>query len=144
MIMLQVRSIKPRMVGLVKIRVSGETVDIGGRQSVMVSLFPDPDCERIVLFCPDCVFLFRLQWAQFRLKYCFLLLLLLLLFLSTLNKKGNLLAVPLSQTPPQTCNSWPFEEETSWHWHQNDIWKVGWRGWSLKLRLIWKMIQNSV
>ena len=96
--MLQVRSIiAPRMVGLVKIRESGGTVvDIGGRQSVMVSLFPDPDCERIVLFCPDCVFLFRLQWAQFRLKYCFLplLLLLLLLFLSTLNKKGNLLAVP--------------------------------------------------
>ena len=153
MIVLQVRSIEanrslaPIMGGLVKIKDSGETVDIGGRQSVMVSLFPDPDCERIVLFCPDCVFLFRLQWAQFRLKYCFLpllLLLLLLLFLSTLNKKGNLLAAPLSQTPPQTCNSWPFEEETSWHWHQNDIWKVGWRGWSLKLRLIWKMIQHSV
>ena len=63
MIMLQVRSIiAPRMVGLVKIRESGGTVvDIGGRQSVMVSLFPDPDCERIVLFGPDCVFLFRLQ-----------------------------------------------------------------------------------
>ena len=67
MIVLQVRSIEanrslaPIMGGLVKIKDSGETVDIGGRQSVMVSLFPDPDCERIVLFCPDCVFLFRLQ-----------------------------------------------------------------------------------
>ena len=99
MIVLQVRSIEanrslaPIMGGLVKIKDSGETVDIGGRQSVMVSLFPDPDCEKIVLFGPDCVFLFRLQWAQFRLKYCFPPLL-LLLFLSTLNKKGNLLAVP--------------------------------------------------
>ena len=49
------------MGGLVKIRDSGEIVDIGGMQSVIISLFPDPDCERIVLFCPDCVFLFRLQ-----------------------------------------------------------------------------------